>query len=76
MLFCAPCTAFTHVFAFHRAYTETLINGISGNAHKSFPTEDSARGYYEYHKAAGLVKVKRNRGDDERVFGSLNEAME
>lgn len=58
-----------------RGYTHALVTGISGNSYQGFQTENLAHRYYENHKAAGNVVVKRNPGDEAR-FGPLERAMQ
>jgi hypothetical protein len=58
-----------------RPYVQALINGVSGNCHKSFPTYDEACRAFQDAKGKGLVEIISHRGDEER-FRSDESAME
>jgi hypothetical protein len=58
----------------YRDTVKKLTEGISGNWHKSFKTEQQARAYYNQHKEQGLVAVRRDVGDELR-FGPYEDAM-
>ena len=57
-----------------RSYVKTLVDGVSGATFTGFKVYDDAVEDYFEAKAAGLVRVVRNPGD-ERVFGPLSLAI-
>ncbi|KIL54202.1 hypothetical protein M378DRAFT_29575, partial [Amanita muscaria Koide BX008] len=64
----------TGVF-YNWGYVSQLVSHISGNCHISFTDEQEAYDYYNGQKAAGLVKVHRNPGDDDSEFGPVESAI-
>lgn len=52
-----------------------MVNGIRGNAHKSYTSLSSAKAAYNAAFDAGFVRVVRNPGDPVNKFGTVGEAM-
>jgi hypothetical protein len=52
-----------------------LVNKISGNCYQAYPSLNAARAAYHTAEAAGFVRVVRNPGDSEILFGTVENAM-
>lgn len=59
----------------YRPYVQSITSGVSGNCQKSYPTYDEALEDYLDLKARGLIRIVRNRGD-ENVFGPIENAVQ
>ena len=52
-----------------------MVNKISGNCYRAYPSLHAARAAYHAAEAAGFVRVVRNPGDSEIQFGTVENAM-
>lgn len=59
----------------NRDMVESLIRGVHGAHHKSFPTYTLAREYYYGVKTFGKVRIVRDPGDDE-IYGPMSNAIQ
>jgi hypothetical protein len=75
----AGCTLYSYPYydlsVPNRPYVQSLTSGVSGNCQKSYATYDEALGVYQDLKVNGLVRIVRNRGD-ENIFGPVEDAVE
>lgn len=58
----------------NRPYVQSITSGVSGNCQKSYTTYDEAWEVYQDLKASGLVRIIRNRGDED-LFGPVEDAI-
>jgi hypothetical protein len=58
-----------------RGIVGSLVNGISGNCHKSYRTLNEARVAYIEAVAVARVRVVKNSGESVAIFGPVETAM-